>query len=108
DGAGPHTRTPGFILDQESVVIVADHDRRREARPRAQPLEGGGEKRLLLVVGEADELLGIHGARQRPQARAGTAGQYDGMDCSHKALVSGEASALAAPFPSGIPRGCTW
>ena len=84
-------RTParcGLLLDQEAVIVVADDDGRGEARLGRQPLQRGGQEARRLVVEEADELLGVHGARQRPQPRARAAGENDwknGVSCANLA-----------------------
>ena len=69
--------------DQEAVIVVAHDDGRGEARLGRQPLQRGGEEARGLAVEEADELLGIHGARQRPQPRARAARKNDRKNAVH-------------------------
>ncbi len=70
--------TRQLLAHQEAVVVVADNDRRGE-RGVVDTAQGGAEQRALPIE-EADELLGIHRPRQRPQTRAGAAGQDHGND----------------------------
>ena len=67
---GLNARLLGLLLDQEAMIVVAHDDWRGETLLSTEPLQRGGEEARGLALEEADELLGIHGARQRPQARA--------------------------------------
>ncbi len=67
-----------LLAHEEAVVVVADDDRGGKAAVVDAPQ--GGAEQAALPVEEADELLGIHRPRQRPQARAGAAGQDHGND----------------------------
>ena len=78
-----HAGALGLLLDEEAVVVVADDDRPGKAIVGSQALQRGGEKARPLVVEGADELLGVHGPRQRPKAGARAAGQNDGIDGVH-------------------------
>ena len=67
-----------LLAHEEAMVVVADDDRRGKVRVVDAPQRGG--EQAALTVEEADELLGIHGSRQRPQARARATGQNYGND----------------------------
>ncbi len=77
---------PGLLLNQEAVVGIADDGWRLEAQLGSEPLQRGGKEARGLAAGEADELLGVHGPRQRPQPRAGAAGKDDRKKVVHCAL----------------------
>ncbi len=62
-----------LFLDEEAMVGVAEHDRWLEAERGAQALERRGEEACALAVEEMNELLGVHGPRQRPQSGARSA-----------------------------------
>jgi hypothetical protein len=68
DGAWAHAGALGFFLDEEAMVVVADDDGLGEPRLAAEPLQRGRKEARRLVVEEANELLGVHGPRQGPQA----------------------------------------
>ena len=68
DRLGLDGGTGEFLAHEETVVVVTDDDRRRKAGI-VDAAQRGGEQ-ATLAVEEADELLGIHRARQRPQAGA--------------------------------------
>jgi hypothetical protein len=71
-------RLAQLLGHQESVRLVADDDRRREARPdraRRGLLEHGAR-----VADQRPELLRIPLPRQRPEPAAGAAGQDHGYN----------------------------
>ena len=90
------------------MVVVADDDRRGEALPRTAAAAASRPGSSMPGLEEADELLGIHGPRQRPQARARAAGKDDRIDgfmavpasgsdaCTQHAIAQGSASAATA------------
>jgi hypothetical protein len=80
---------------QEAVLLARHHQRRAGLRDFAQAQEGLLQQRTL--AGQVEKLLGMQLARQRPQARAGAAGQQDGDD--HAA----NASAPAFSARPGVP-----
>ena len=71
------------LLDQEAVIAVAQYRRAGKARFRLQTHQRLAEQ-ILAVPVEADELLGIHGPRQRPQACAGATGQDHRKQSAHR------------------------
>ena len=73
-----HGRARQLLAHEEAMVVVADDDRRGKVRVVDAPQRGA--EQAALPVEEADELLGIHGPRQRPQPRARAAGQNDWND----------------------------
>ena len=75
-----------LLVDQEAMILVADQQRCGEA-----DVAQAARRRVLQqrpLGHERQELLGIRRARQRPQARAGAAGQDDRMDL-RRALFAG-------------------
>ncbi len=75
-----------LLAHEETVVVVTDDDRRRKAGivDAAQR----GREQTALAVEEADELLGVHRARQRPQAGAGAAGENHWSNGGHRRMLS--------------------
>ncbi|MNZ56486.1 hypothetical protein D3C78_744330 [compost metagenome] len=69
DALGLQFQRRELFLDDELVVLVADHDRGVHAFEH-QALEGLLEQRVL--TGQGEELLGELLARQRPQTRTAT------------------------------------
>ena len=57
-----------LLADKETVVVVTDNDRGGEPGFSAVSRRKVAPSRSALPVREADELFGIHGARQRPKA----------------------------------------
>ncbi|MNV73973.1 hypothetical protein D3C71_1671550 [compost metagenome] len=69
DGLGFELQGAELLLDDELVVLVADHDGRVHAIER-QALDGLLEQRVF--TGQGQELFGELLARQRPQTRTAT------------------------------------
>ena len=87
-----------LVEHQEAVLLVADDagcsDLDVAAGQSGQAL--GGELEEAFVAREDQELLGVAGARQRPQASAGTAGHDDGLNGDHSSNPLGCWSASAS------------
>ena len=81
------------------MVAVADDDRPGDVGLRGGALQRGGQQAGTLAGQGANELFGVHGPRQWPQARAGAARQKHGIDVAHgRALIDLTAPLLAAPL----------
>ena len=79
--------------DQKPVFLVADHDRCLDARGALQ-----AQHRLLqhrVLRGQAQKLLRIGAARQRPEAGAGATAQDDGRDGHGGFQVRGQRAVVA-------------
>jgi hypothetical protein len=69
-----------LLGNDEAMGVVAEDERRRKERGI-----GNAERRVLeqsLLAGERKKLLRERAAGERPKARAGAAGQNDGVDSS--------------------------
>ena len=66
-----------LLANEEPVVVVAQQNRARETVAGRQAPQRRAEKARIGVVEKADELLGVHGPRERPQAGARAARKND-------------------------------
>ena len=64
------------------MVVVAEEDRAANP-PRSRTVSASLREGCSLPVEEADELLGVHRAREGPQTGARSARQYDWVDVAH-------------------------
>ena len=88
-----------LLGDQKTMLVVADEQRGAEQRRVGDALHGFLQQAFLPDQGH--QLLRIGGAGERPEPRAGTAGQDDGTDVhdrndSRKALETGIGSSTQA------------
>lgn len=74
DGLGRDPQLAQLFRDEEAVRFVAHHDGLRH-RDAVETLDGLLQHRAIAHQGQ--QLLGVQLARDRPQAGARTAGQYD-------------------------------
>ena len=76
-----------YLALGDEAVILADHDDRRQAaRNSAEPEYSILQQRGL--IGEAQQLLGIDFAGQRPEPGSCSSSQNHGLNCSHWYLLS--------------------
>jgi hypothetical protein len=75
-----HADLPQLLIDDEPMLVVANHDGRIEPGVVDAPRDRVLDQRT--VGSELQELLRIERPRQRPQPRAGAAGQNDRMNLS--------------------------
>jgi hypothetical protein len=73
-----YTGSAQLLGHQETVFLVAHHQRRRQLAKALEAQHGLLQQAVL--AGQWQELLRVQLARQRPQAGAGAAGQDDGDD----------------------------
>ena len=84
DGVRFETGAIDFLAHEEAVIVVAEKDRRSEARIVAETRQCSGEKARALAAEEANELLRIHRPGKGPEPRAGAARKYDWVDVTHR------------------------
>ena len=102
---------PQLLGDHETVFLIGDHQRRVGAGQAVQPQPGHLQQGALAQ--QRQELLGMRLARQRPQPRAGAAGEDDWNHFAHgmtgRKRVDlychghGLGFALNAPIPHTLP-----
>src|SRR5690606_4350536 len=83
DGPGFDRGALNLVLDEKTVVVVAEQDRRRKSRRGSKPRQGRTEKARLGSGKETNELLRIHSSGQRPKPGSGTTGQDYWIDLAH-------------------------
>eukprot|EP01136_Pigoraptor_vietnamica_P040121 Opistho-1_new@932 len=92
-----------LLQQHEAVLLVADHQRRCDGRLRVgqgrEPLAGLLEQRRR--AGQGQELLRVERSAERPEPRAGAAGEHDGRDVMH----GGNDEEVPRSHYSGAPRG---
>ncbi len=94
---GIDARPLGLVPHQEAMVVVADDDGAAKPALRGSgALSVAARKLAVWSLGEADELLGVHGPRQRPQPRARAPGQNHRMNDRHTIAASRRSEPLAA------------
>ena len=67
DRFGRNTRALELVADEKTMIVVAQENRVAEPGLRSEPAQGCAEEGWSLAVEEANELLGIHGSRERPE-----------------------------------------
>ena len=90
-----------LLFHQEPMIIVAQQRRRLEAAGGRQALQRGAQEARALAIEEANELLRVHGARQRPQPRAGAAGKDYGMQSGRRGADAQVLHLVRSPTNSG-------
>ena len=62
-----HAAAGHLLPYQKAMIVVAEQYRGRKAFSGGKPRQRVAKKAFLAIAEEVDELLGVHGARDRPE-----------------------------------------